>query len=66
VHHNLPGALGTLDNLLAGEGLNIVSQQLQTRGAIGYALTDVDGAVSDAVLARLRAHPMTVRCDLIQ
>jgi len=65
VHHNLPGALGTLDNLLAGEGLNIVSQQLQTRGAIGYALTDVDGAVSDAVLARLRAHPMTVRCDLI-
>jgi len=65
VHHNLPGALGTLDGLLAEQGLNIVSQQLQTRGAIGYALTDVDGAVTDAVLAALRAHPMTVRCDLI-
>jgi len=65
VHRNLPGALGTLDSLLADQGLNIVSQQLQTRGAIGYALTDVDGTVSDAVLAALRAHPMTVRCDLL-
>jgi len=65
VHRNLPGALAALDNLLAEHGLNIVSQRLQTRGEIGYVITDVDGAVEDAVLAALRAHPITVRCDRI-
>src|SRR5690606_28165760 len=63
VHRNLPGALAALDNLLAEHGLNICSQRLQTRGDIGYVITDVDGPVDDAVLAALRAHPITVRCD---
>ncbi len=63
VHRNAPGALGTLTNTLAEHGLNIVSQTLQTRGQIGYVLTDVDGAVSDSVIEALRQHPTTVRCD---
>jgi len=65
VHRNAPGALGALDNLLAEHGLNIVSQSLQTRGQIGYVVTDVDGDVSDLVMAALRSHPVTVRCDLV-
>lgn len=65
VHRNLPGALGTLSSILAEHGLNIVSQQLQTRGQIGYAITDVEGQVNDAVIADLRAHPNTVRCEVI-
>ena len=65
VHRNAPGALGALDNLLAEQGLNIVSQSLQTRGQIGYVITDVDGEVSDIVMAALRSHPITVRCDLV-
>ncbi|OZI47501.1 D-3-phosphoglycerate dehydrogenase [Bordetella genomosp. 5] len=65
VHRNAPGALGTLDNLLAEQGLNILSQTLQTRGQIGYVITDVDGQVSDTVLSALRSHPITVRCDRI-
>jgi len=64
VHRNAPGALGALDNMLAEHGLNIVSQSLQTRGQIGYVVTDVDGEVSDTVMAALRGHPVTVRCDL--
>ncbi|AZY50430.1 phosphoglycerate dehydrogenase [Bordetella avium] len=63
VHRNAPGALGTLTSLLAEHGLNIVSQTLQTRGQIGYVLTDVDGIVDDALIAALRQHPITVRCD---
>src|SRR5690606_14523187 len=43
VHRNLPGAMGTLSNLIAEHGLNIVSQQLQTRGQIGYVISDVEG-----------------------
>lgn len=65
VHRNAPGALGTLDNLLAEQGLNILSQTLQTRGQIGYVITDVDGKVEDAELHALRSHPITVRCDRI-
>ncbi|AOB28575.1 MULTISPECIES: phosphoglycerate dehydrogenase [Bordetella] len=63
VHRNAPGALGALDNLMAQHGLNIVSQSLQTKGQIGYAVTDVDGDVTDTVLADLRSHPVTVRCE---
>jgi D-3-phosphoglycerate dehydrogenase len=65
VHRNLPGAMGTLSNLMAEHGLNIVSQQLQTRGQIGYVISDVDGKVDDMVMSALRSHPITVRCDLV-
>ncbi|TAL84779.1 MAG: phosphoglycerate dehydrogenase [Candidimonas sp.] len=65
VHRNLPGALGTLSNLMAEHGLNIVSQQLQTRGQIGYVISDVEGTVDDTVMSVLRSHPITVRCDLV-
>ncbi len=65
VHRNLPGAMGTLSNLMAEHGLNIVSQQLQTRGAIGYVISDVEGSVDDTIISVLRSHPITVRCDLV-
>ncbi|NYT64169.1 phosphoglycerate dehydrogenase [Alcaligenaceae bacterium] len=65
VHRNLPGAMGTLSNLMAEHGLNIVSQQLQTRGQIGYVISDVEGNVNDTVMSALRTHPITVRCDLV-
>lgn len=65
VHRNLPGAMGTLSNMMAEHGLNIVSQQLQTRGAIGYVISDVEGTVDDTVISELRSHPITVRCDRV-
>lgn len=64
VHRNVPGALGTLSSLVADFGLNIVSQQLQTKGQVGYAISDVEGPVDDKVMAALRAHSITIRCDL--
>ncbi len=65
MHRNLPGAMGTLTGIMAEHGLNIVSQRLQTRGQIGYVITDVDGAVTDAVMAALNDHAVTVRSRLI-
>ncbi|TKR56859.1 phosphoglycerate dehydrogenase [Allopusillimonas ginsengisoli] len=65
VHRNLPGAMGTLSNLMAEHGLNILSQQLQTKGQIGYVISDVEGNVDDTVVSVLRAHPITVRCDIV-
>lgn len=65
VHRNLPGAMGTVSSVMAEHGLNIVSQQLQTRGSIGYVISDVEGQVDDTVISVLRSHPITVRCDLV-
>src|SRR5690606_13025170 len=65
VHRNVPGAMGALSSLVAEHGLNIVAQHLQTRGPIGYVVSDIEGKVDDAVIAVLRSHPVTVRCDVI-
>lgn len=65
IHQNVPGAMGALTNLMGEYGLNIVSQQLQTRGKIGYVITDVDGEVTDQFVEGLRAHPVTIRCNRV-
>lgn len=65
VHRNEPGVIARMNADFAEAGLNIVAQQLQTRGAIGYAITDVDGTISDALLKKLCKEPATVRCHLV-
>lgn len=65
VHRNEPGVITRMNADFAEAGLNIVAQQLQTRGAIGYAITDVDGTISDALLKKLCKEPATVRCHLV-
>jgi D-3-phosphoglycerate dehydrogenase len=49
----------------AAEGLNIVAQQLQTQADIGYAMTDVDTPMTDALMTQLRGSPATIRCDYL-
>jgi len=65
VHRNVPGVIAKMNAEFAAAGLNIVAQQLQTRGDIGYAITDVDAPIPDELMARLCASPATVRCHLI-
>ncbi len=63
VHRNEPGVIARMNADFAASGLNIVAQQLQTRGAIGYAITDVDGPVSDALMQKIGNEPATIRCQ---
>lgn len=65
VHRNEPGAMGKLSSLMATHGLNIVRQQLQTKGSVGYVVSDVEGDVNDAIMQALRDDPITIRCDQI-
>lgn len=65
VHRNEPGAMGALSSLMARHGLNIVRQQLQTKGPVGYVISDVEGEVNEAVMQALRQDPITIRCDQI-
>jgi D-3-phosphoglycerate dehydrogenase len=65
LHRNQPGALAHLAGVLADGGLNVEQQLLSTHGPIGYAVTDVRGALSSGVLERLRQLPETVRLDVL-
>ena len=60
LHRNTPGVLATVNRIMAEHGVNIEGQLLNTRGELGYVVTDVPGALSDEVLAALQAMPETV------
>ncbi len=66
LHENVPGMLAAIDRVLAERGLNITGQHLGTTGGVGYALTDIEGAFDDKVLAELNAIPHTLRTRLIR
>ncbi len=61
VHENRPGVLSAINQVFSEEGVNISGQVLQTKGAVGYVVLDVDTESSEAALAALRAIPGTIR-----
>lgn len=65
VHRNEPGVIARMNQQFAQCGLNIVAQQLQTRGALGYAVTDVDGPIAQSLIDALQQDTATIRCRLI-
>lgn len=66
IHKNLPGAMGSLTTLMAQHNLNIVSQRLQTRGDIGYAVTDTTDYINDEILEDIRKNPVNIRSTIIK
>ena len=65
LHHNVPGVMARLNNLLATHNMNIKSQTLSTRGQLGYAVTDVSGEVPADLLTELEALHETVRVRML-
>lgn len=65
VHRNAPGVIARLNASLAQAGLNIVAQHLETRGEIGYVITDVDNPIVPELLRSLCGDPAVLRCDLV-
>ncbi len=65
LHRNVPGVLAAVNATLAEHGVNIEGQLLATRGEIGYVVTDAGSAVSDDVVAALRARPESVRLRVL-
>ncbi len=61
IHHNIPGTLRAINDILADRGINIDRQVLDTRGAIGYAIYDINRDCDDELLAKLRSVPQTIR-----
>jgi len=65
IHGNAPGALARLNTVFATNGANILSQQLQTRGELGYVITDLDRTPSAVALDGLRSETSFIRTRVI-
>jgi D-3-phosphoglycerate dehydrogenase len=60
LHHNVPGVLASVNQLLAGHGANVAAQYLSTRGEQGYVVTDLSTALPDDALDGLRTAESTI------
>jgi D-3-phosphoglycerate dehydrogenase / 2-oxoglutarate reductase len=60
LHRNVPGVLASINRVLADHGVNVEGQLLRTKDEFGYVLTDISAEYSEAVLAELRAMPVTI------
>ncbi|MGV8850641.1 MAG: phosphoglycerate dehydrogenase [Propionibacteriaceae bacterium] len=52
---NVPNMVGQISTLLADAGLNIADLLNTSRGGLAYTLIDVDGELSDLVMAQIRS-----------
>jgi D-3-phosphoglycerate dehydrogenase len=61
IHHNVPGILRAINDILADRGINIERQVLDTRGTLGYAIYDINRACDEELLGKLQTIPHTIR-----
>ena len=61
LHRNVPGVMARLSSLLAQHNINIGSQTLATKGAVGYSVTDVSGDGYADLVAELAELPETIQ-----
>jgi D-3-phosphoglycerate dehydrogenase len=60
IHHNVPGILRAINDILADRGINIERQVLDTRGMLGYAIYDINRPCDSGLMEQLRAVPHTI------
>lgn len=61
IHHNLPGILAKINNILAKHEINIVGQYLKTNEHIGYVITDIDKEYDSELIKELRSIEQTIK-----
>ena len=61
IHHNVPGILRAINDILADQEINIERQVLDTRGNLGYAIYDINRQCDAELMRQLRAVPQTIR-----
>jgi D-3-phosphoglycerate dehydrogenase len=61
IHHNVPGILAMINQVLAKHNINIVGQYLKTNEDIGYVITDIDKVYDNSVVMNLKNIEHTIR-----
>ena len=65
LHKNVPNVIGTITQLMSGEGLNIENMTNQSRGAYAYTVLDVDAKPSYMLRDKLQALDTVYRVRLL-
>jgi D-3-phosphoglycerate dehydrogenase len=65
IHHNVPGILAKINQILADNGINIVGQYLKTNESIGYVITDIDKQYDKDVITQLRSIDQTIKFRIL-
>ncbi|WP_029034716.1 phosphoglycerate dehydrogenase [Salinimicrobium terrae] len=61
IHHNRPGIIAHINNILSQHECNIVGQYLKTNETIGYVITDINKAYNEEVIAEMKGIEGTIR-----
>ena len=61
IHRNIPGMLLAINRVFAERVINVERQVYDTKGAVGYAILDINHAWDDGLVAALEAIPNTIR-----
>ncbi len=61
IHHNVPGVLAQINNVIAKHNLNIIGQYLKTNELIGYMILVVDKEYDNEVINELKNIENTIR-----
>jgi len=61
LHRNVPGVLAEIVTIIGEAGVNILGQQLATRGEHGYAVVDLETALPDETVKQLTSLEPTIR-----
>src|SRR5680860_185228 len=60
LHHNIPGVLASVNQMLADQEANVSAQYLSTRGDQGYVVTDISTALPHGALDAVRNADPTI------
>jgi len=61
IHLNKPGSLAAINDLITASGVNIVAEQLRTKGSIGTAVLDIEGDLQKSIVAELEAQDIVIK-----
>ena len=65
IHHNVPGILAMINQVLAEHKINIVGQYLKTNENIGYVITDIDKEYDHDVIGKMKSIENTIRFRIL-
>lgn len=65
IHHNRPGVLTQINQILSENNVNISGQYLQTQGELGYVVTDIENGSSQTALDKMRQIEGTIRARIL-
>ena len=61
IHHNVPGILRAINDILGDRGINVERQALNTRGNLGYAIYDINRPCDQDLMKELQSVPHTIK-----